>query len=221
MIDTGLSTTLTADEFAELERCETEIAFGLDTFVKVGRALHIIHSRRLYRHIYADFQDYCRMRWGFSGSHAYRLMSGAEIAEQVSPIGEIKSEAVARALGEIPDPIARKAVWAAAVKAVGAEHVTAAIVKGAQTVLETAQATGGYVDTGDGEMTALSAAILQETTERAERQRQHIRDGRKPPLYNDVMSVADVTGGELARRIGHVISESVSKVRVVIYEVEQ
>lgn len=213
---------ISVSDYQQLTRLETEMEADRAAFARFAENLAIIRDKRLYRAEYRSFDDYCTERWQLTRRHVDRLIASAEAVADLDPLGLISNERVARALGEIADPVARKAVWAAAVKAVGAEHVTAAIVKGAQTVLETAQATGGYVDTGDGEMTALSAAILQETTERAERQRQHIRDGRKPPLYNDVMSYHDVVDGELARRMMHLVKAgAVSKVRVVIYEVEQ
>lgn len=56
---------------------------------------------------------------------------------------------------------------------------TAAVYNAVLSVLDDAQATGGYVDTGDGEMTALEAAVATEVQERIYRQQEAIRNGGK------------------------------------------
>jgi len=215
--------TLSLQEATDVARLEGDIQHGLDSFTAIGKALEEIRQRRLYRDAYASFDAYCQQRWGWSKQHAYRLINAFQVDQLLIESGApaVPNEHVARALGAIEDDAKRETIWLAAVQLAGtAEKVTASFVRTAQTVIETAEITSGYVDTGEGEMTPLGAALTQEQIERARRQQEHIRAGRKPPLYNDVMQLRDVTGGELARRINHVIGEADRKVRIVIYEVE-
>jgi len=216
-------TDLTLAEALDLDRLEGQIEHGLETFAAIGRALEEIRDRKLYRALHATWDDYCQARWNFTRQHAARLINAYQVVELLSASGapEVPNEHVARALGAIEDDGKRETVWLAAVQLAGtADKVTASFVRTAQTVIDTAEMTSGYVDTGEGEMTALGAALTQEQIERARRQQEHIRAGRKPPLYNDVMQMRDIAGGELARRLNHVVGEADRKVRIVIYEVE-
>jgi len=71
---------------------------GLDTFVDVGEALAEIRDRQMYRETHATFEAYCRERWGWSRSYAYRHIEAAQ-AVALLPIGNIpRSESVAREL---------------------------------------------------------------------------------------------------------------------------
>lgn len=91
---------------AELERV---VDNGLATFVEVGRALAEINASRMYRATHSTFAEYAADRFGIGRSHAYRMISAARVAEIVSPIGDVKSEAVARELSGLPDNMARAA----------------------------------------------------------------------------------------------------------------
>jgi hypothetical protein len=72
-----------------LAELETVIERGLSTFVDVGTALAEIRDSRLYRGSHSDFDAYCRDRWGFSRRHSSRLITAAQIAEQLGPVGPI------------------------------------------------------------------------------------------------------------------------------------
>jgi hypothetical protein len=58
---------------------EEVIASGWNTFVQVGLALAKIRDGLLYREQYGTFEDYCRQRWNYGRSYAYRLISGAQV----------------------------------------------------------------------------------------------------------------------------------------------
>lgn len=79
---------LPAGEAERLEHLEAVIADGLQTFIRVGEALAEIRDRRLYRVEHCTFEDYCRARWGWSRQHAYRQIQAAEVARQMSPMGD-------------------------------------------------------------------------------------------------------------------------------------
>jgi hypothetical protein len=97
-----------------LEDYERIIERGMSTFMDVGNALVTIRDQRLYRRDFATFESYCKERWGFTRSRAYRLIDAVGIAGLL-PAGEPANEAQLRQLGPIrDDPEAVAAVWAAA-----------------------------------------------------------------------------------------------------------
>lgn len=63
---------------------EEVIDRGLKTFVEVGNALREIRERRLYRHRYATFDEYCRERWGWDRVHAHRHIEAAAVVDVLS-----------------------------------------------------------------------------------------------------------------------------------------
>jgi hypothetical protein len=99
----AIGDALSDAEYAELEKLETTISKGLDTFVEVGNALAEIRDRRLYRQYHPSFAAYCEEQWEMGKSQAYRLIEAAEVvndlADEVSPIGDTDSPA-----GEVPLP---------------------------------------------------------------------------------------------------------------------
>lgn len=70
-----------------------------------AEALREIHDRELWRPKFKNFVEYCEKRWGWSKSHAYRLIQASETAKalpaQFSPIGA--KEGVLRELRAIPE----------------------------------------------------------------------------------------------------------------------
>lgn len=74
-------------ELARLAELEIVVSKGLGTFLEVGAALMEIRTRALYRWQYTSFEEYCRGRWGMSRSYAHRMIVAAEVAEDLSPIG--------------------------------------------------------------------------------------------------------------------------------------
>jgi len=115
-----------------LDQCEAVVSRGLDTFVEVGLALLEIRDRLLYQAVgFSSFDGYCRDRWGWSRQHAHRLISGAQVAELVSPAGDgPPAERVARELVPLAraDEDAAVALWAE-LRASHGDHVTAELVR--------------------------------------------------------------------------------------------
>jgi DNA modification methylase len=121
--------SLSANEQADLERCEAVIERGLATFVEVGSALVEVRDRRLYRKEYASFEAYCRDRWGMVRRHADRMIEAAAVAENLRPIGlTLGCESQARALAPL-DPDAQRAAMGLAVEAAGGGRLTASHVR--------------------------------------------------------------------------------------------
>jgi hypothetical protein len=115
---TGTVELLTADEARTLAAHEDVIRRGMGTFVDVGNALQAIRDAKLYRQEHDTFEAYCRERWGFAKSQAYRLIDAASVAARLSPIGEVpQTESQARPLTKLPaeqQPLAWQAATAAA-----------------------------------------------------------------------------------------------------------
>lgn len=76
-----MSNELAPAELSRLEACERVIERGMTTFVEVGEALADIRDSKLYRASHKTFDEYCRERWGFDRTYAYRLMDGAKTVQ--------------------------------------------------------------------------------------------------------------------------------------------
>src|SRR5690242_1873908 len=69
----------------QLAACEAKIQAALDG---AWRALRQIHDDKLYKVAgHKSFEDYCEKRWGYSKSHAYRLIDHAKIVDQLKSEG--------------------------------------------------------------------------------------------------------------------------------------
>lgn len=116
-----------------LNELEAIIERGLETFVEVGQALLEIRDGRKYRDQQATFEDYCKERWGFDRSYAYRLVDSAKVAAVLSPIGDIPAnESQSRELAPLlEEPRALVEAWTEAQeRATAADRpVTAALVR--------------------------------------------------------------------------------------------
>lgn len=130
MIFTSLHNQLTQAETTELAQHETVIERDQHTFIKVGLALMAIREKRLYREQYGTFEDYCQERWHWSRQHANRLISSAEVVENLEPIGSIipATESQARPLAPLPPALQREA-WQQSVATALDGKVTAAHVQ--------------------------------------------------------------------------------------------
>lgn len=99
--------TLTAAETDLLAQAEAVIERGIKTFLEVGEALTQVRDNRLYRAEFSTFEEYAERRWGFTKTHANRLVAASTVAAILTPIGaEINNEAQARELApllETPD----------------------------------------------------------------------------------------------------------------------
>jgi hypothetical protein len=76
---------LFAKEDEQLSYCESVITKGLETFSEVGAALLTIREQRLFCPRYATFEAYCKERWGFGRTYAWRVMGAAERLKLLSP----------------------------------------------------------------------------------------------------------------------------------------
>lgn len=83
---------------------EQVIAEGLHEFIRVGRALTAIRDERLYLETHTTFRSYCEERWEISSGHANRLITAAEVEENLpEDIGKPSHESHYRQLSKLPE----------------------------------------------------------------------------------------------------------------------
>jgi hypothetical protein len=113
----------------QLEACERIIRQGMETFVLVGEALAKIRDQQLYRERHPTFEDYVRVRWGFTSSRARQLIGASKTAAAVAGVGGESpvNEGQARALGGLAPEDAAEVMRRAIAEA--GTHVTAAVIK--------------------------------------------------------------------------------------------
>lgn len=145
---------------------------------------------------YDSWRECAQAEFGESMAQVYRQLDAGLVEQNISPMGEISGdipERWTRELRSLP-PIEQKAVYDFAVATAPEGEVTARWIKSTRTVYEQAKATGGFVDIGDGESTAMEAAITKEAHETMLRQKQHVADGlqKKPNLFNETVYVEDI-----------------------------
>ena len=83
--------SLTTEESSRLGQLEETIENTMQSSSKaIGPALKEIRDSRLYRAEYRTFEEYVRVRWSYSKSHAYRLIDFAKATadEGASPNGD-------------------------------------------------------------------------------------------------------------------------------------
>jgi hypothetical protein len=139
---------LSTSEAGRLAELETVIERGLQTFIEVGSALMEIRNSRLYRQMYATFEEYCQERWDLRKSRIYQLMDAAEVVENLksSTIVELSSgniplpvnEAQARPLAKLEVELQRQA-WQRAVETAPEGRITARHVETVVRELQAAQ----------------------------------------------------------------------------------
>jgi len=84
-----------------------------------------IRDSKLYRETHSTFEEYCKERWGFTRSYAYRLIASSEVTDNLSPMGDIpESERVTRPLTKLP-PEQQKEAFQKAVETAPEGKVTA------------------------------------------------------------------------------------------------
>ena len=94
---------LNETERGALDAYERTIEAGKQTFINVGIALFSIRDQRLYRETDTTFECYCRRRWGFSKTHANRIIEASSTALEMTPIGvKVENEAQAREYARTP-----------------------------------------------------------------------------------------------------------------------
>ncbi len=120
-------TLLTDSEASTLAFCERRIAAGLESFRDACFALQQVRDGRLYRASHATFEDYCRVRWGWSRQRGYQLIEAAEVLASLpiecQPV--VDTERAARELAKV-EPEQREAVVK---QAAAAGPVTAKAIK--------------------------------------------------------------------------------------------
>ncbi len=102
-----------APDKARLDELEAIIARHKRAFAETGAALTEIRDRRLYRDKYRSFDAYCRQRWNFQKSYAYKLIRTAAAVETVCPRGHSATDLsprVVSALERVSDPQAREII---------------------------------------------------------------------------------------------------------------
>ena len=117
-------------ETTRLTECEAVIERGLKTFVDVGSALMEIRDSRLYRQTHGTFEDYCRERWGWGRNYTNKLISSAEVVNNLGTIVPIlpATESQARPLTMF-EPEQQREIWQRAVETAPEGHITAAHVQ--------------------------------------------------------------------------------------------
>lgn len=127
---------LTQTEKTELTRCEAVISDACEKVLEAGRALLTIRDEKLYKSEFENFEDYCRVRWSYSKTHANRLIGAAGVANVLAPIGvTVENESQVRPLTGLKPGKVTKA-WQKATKLAGTGKVTAALVRRAVNELE-------------------------------------------------------------------------------------
>jgi len=74
---------LSAEEVKKLAECEQVIQESTKMYSLAGDALTQINEEELYKPEFKSFDRYCEGRWGFSGSHARRLMEASELVKKL------------------------------------------------------------------------------------------------------------------------------------------
>ncbi len=115
---------LKTNEEQELQRHETTIKKGLNTFVEVGQALLEIRDKKLYRIEYKTFEEYCQEKWQMTRRRSYQLIEASLAIENVNPGTQMpKNEKEVRPLTAL-EPEVQNAVWQETVEKHG-ENITA------------------------------------------------------------------------------------------------
>jgi hypothetical protein len=121
---------LTLQEKLTLEHCEDVLKQHLSAFFEVGRALLEIRNKKLYRADFGTFEEYCETKWDMTKGHAYRLLHGAEVLTNLSPMGDFlpQNERQVRPLTNLEPKVAAKA-WKLAIEKASNGKLTSSIVK--------------------------------------------------------------------------------------------
>ena len=194
---------LTDEERAELAAYEHLVQ---DPKLARGLALGMIREKRLYRETYETFDRYCLERWKLSKTHVNRLIQGAAVLKNLTPIGVTDlRESHARALASLPPEEQRLVVRF--VKDTGpGGRLTASHVKTLATVVQDVMRAGA-IDDGTGIMVEwgglsperkralLEANLTEEAYERQQRQQEHVNQILRSSNSNDWFTPAPVVDG--------------------------
>lgn len=115
---------LIKEERELLQKHETTIKKGLNTFVEVGQALLEIRDKKLYRIEYKTFEEYCKQKWQIKSSRSYELINASIAIKNVRNCGQMpKTESQVRPLTSL-EPEVQNAVWQETVEKHG-DNITA------------------------------------------------------------------------------------------------
>lgn len=204
-----LTAVLTQTEVTELDEAESVIHEFKEAFVKTGKALRDIQTKRLYRLTHPSFKDYLKERWSLARGRAYELMDASDAALLVSEISDSPplKESHAAELKHL-DESELKVVWNV-VQSMTSKKPTAADIKSVVEVFKEISLTGA-IDNGHGESIpiqdaplALVQAVVAETTyERFERHKGHIVQGAQQKEAKDIAKVvAKAAVGEIILKL--------------------
>lgn len=98
--------SITAPEADLLASCERKIANGIDALHDARLALKKIWEERLYISAgHKTFEDYCRVRWGWSRQRGYQIIEFADVVSalpvECQPL--VDNERKARELAKVPE----------------------------------------------------------------------------------------------------------------------
>lgn len=132
-------------ELDHLRHCEAIVRRHTKSAWEFVRALAEIKTEHLWKHAepsgdegdspFANWDDYCQRRFGFTKNYANRLVNGLDTIDSV-PIGTDLNEAQARELRKVPKDKREAVLDCATEKADGKPLTAAAIRKAAAEVLE-------------------------------------------------------------------------------------
>lgn len=115
---------LKTNEKQELQKHETTIKKGLNTFVEVGQALLEIRENKLYRIEYNTFEQYCQEKWQMTRQRSYELINASVVIQNVSNcLQKPTTESQVRPLTRL-EPEIQNAVWKETIEKHG-ENITA------------------------------------------------------------------------------------------------
>lgn len=162
MSKTKMVVPLTTEEKDALGEHELTISQGIHAFVAVGQALLAIRDGKLYRADYKTFEDYCRQRWDFGRSRAYRLMEAAEVASDLSPNGQqmVTNERQARALALVPNHLREEVLQR--VKDGDEEVTEQSVTRAVVALLDEKRAAARERDKADAETDADPEAVTED-----------------------------------------------------------
>ena len=184
-----LEGNLTASEQRSLQECEAVVSKGWQTFVEVGKALAIIRNDCLYRHDYRTFEDYCRKKWQYHRSYAYRLIAAAELVTHLSPKGDKspKQETQVRPLLGLPLDQA-SAAWNRAVVAAEGGEVTANLVKKAAAEFRKREAATKKQTKPPKKQAQLNSLLLRETLELVKKAEDFVQIPQNPSVMLSILA---------------------------------
>ncbi len=112
MITTTQAAAITGSN--DLVFLEQLVEHGQQAYLAAGLALRRIVDAKLYKDGYGTLDAYCRERWGWDRTYAYRLIEASVVADNLAGCahGPPSNEAQARELARAGDPDRQMEIWA-------------------------------------------------------------------------------------------------------------